>query len=326
MKSDQLARDTDKHHQEAAHWMTRLLSGEITPTEQRAYQAWLKKDVHNKRALNEMRNLWIDLRKPLESGTYEIPFPPGFQSWHQTFSNHGKKYFMAISFLLLITLIISQWMNVWRYNYVTNTGEQKTLLLQDGTRMWLNTNTALDLTFNGDKKQIKIIRGEVFFESPSQQSPPLTIEVGHIIIRAFNSALNVFQKNDDTFISVDRGQAIVVNKKGEEIPINNKGLFRADKYLSGSDPATSENINFSSSWKNGKIIFVNQNLYSVLETVKRYEKRWIIYDISSAKQLNLSSVVDIWHLDAWYQQLGSALNLDVQIIGPVVWIREIPQR
>lgn len=325
MKSYSPDNDRDQQAQDAAYWLTRLLSGEITSAELHAYKAWLKKDVHNEQALNEMRNLWINLRKPLESDTHELS-DAGFQSWHRTFFYDGKKSVIAVSLLLLITFLMAQWMNIWRYSYVTGTGEQKTWLLQDGTHMWLNTDSALDsISLNG-KTRIKMIHGEAYFETSSEQSSPLTIEADNIIIKVFNSALNVLQQNEDTFISVDRGEAIVEDKNGREIVVKANKLFRTGTGNCFSDcySKISKKSEYFSSWKNGNIIFSDQSLFSVIETVKRYEKRWIIFDSSSAKKINLSTVVDIKHLDAWYQQLGPALNVRVKIIGPIIWIGTIP--
>ncbi|MFP3499859.1 FecR domain-containing protein, partial [Pseudomonas sp. SIMBA_059] len=84
----------------------------------------------------------------------------------------------------------------WRYPYVTRTGEQKSWILEDGTKMWLNTNSAMDIKRESGEKHIRLVRGEGYFDTSNPQTSALTIEVGSSIITAFNTALNVFQRND----------------------------------------------------------------------------------------------------------------------------------
>ncbi|MFL6614617.1 FecR domain-containing protein [Pantoea sp. SIMBA_072] len=314
--------NADKHAQEAAEWLTRLLSGEITSAERHDFEIWLNENEHHATALNEMRQMWLDLRIPLESELHQIPYSAGLMSLNEHPGSHRRQWGMAACLLLLVTMVISQWLNTWRYPYVTRTGEQKSWILEDGTKMWLNTNSAMDIKRESGEKHIRLVRGEGYFDTSNPQTSALTIEVGSSIITAFNTALNVFQRNDDTVITVDRGQVVVRQPGGKGVIVNAKMQYHTGQTALKADSSPELAADNQFNWKGGKIVFENQSLYTVLQSVKRYDSRWVLADSSFTKRLKLSTVIDIHDLDGWYRQLELALSLNIRKIGPVIWITE----
>ena len=59
--------NADKHAQEAAEWLTRLLSGEITSAERHDFEIWLNENEHHATALNEMRRKGISMCSTIET-------------------------------------------------------------------------------------------------------------------------------------------------------------------------------------------------------------------------------------------------------------------
>ena len=130
--------------------------------------------------------------------------------------------------LLASAVCITQWMNTWRHDYFTGVGGQETLMLEGGGQIWLNTNSAIDVKPEGRGQRIKMVRGEVYFDTLQRDYSPLTIDVGDKIVSAFNSALNVLKIDDDTIITVDKGQAIVKDSDGKALVLNARTQYRSN--------------------------------------------------------------------------------------------------
>ncbi len=311
--------DAEKHFEEAAYWLTLLLSGEVTSSERQKFEIWLEEDERHASAMAELRRLWVDLSVPLETA-HSLPSRPIAPELSHHYSNHlFRKAGMAICFLLAATVCITQWMNTWRHDHFTNVGGQDTWMLEGGGQIWLNTNTAIDIKPEGKGQRIKMVRGEAYFDNHQRGYSPLTIDVGDEIISALNSALNILKVDGDTVITVDRGQAIVKDSDGNAVVLDAR-----TQYSSNTRGVLNEKLRLNGDaqldWRSGKIVFKDENLRSVLNVVQRYESRWIIVGSAITEKIKLSTVIDVHNVDEWYRQLEISLGLKVKSIGPVIWI------
>ena len=70
------------------------------------------------------------------------------------------------------------------------------------------------------------------------------------------------------------------------------------------------------------MVFEEQPLGSILATLKRYDKRVIVFNNDRLAAIKLNAIIDINHLDDWYDGLQQSLPVNISRVGPVVWLRE----
>ena len=96
----------------------------------------------------------------------------------------------------------------------TATGEQQRTVLADGTRLLLNTATAVDLRYSSSERLIVLRAGEIQIESAADPSPdpatgqarPLRVRSSQGWARAIGTRFSVRQYADDTLVQVQEGQ------------------------------------------------------------------------------------------------------------------------
>ena len=96
----------------------------------------------------------------------------------------------------------------------TATGEQQRTVLADGTRLLLNTATAVDLRYSSSERLIVLRAGEIQIESAADPSPdpatgqarPLRVRSSQGWARAICTRFSVRQYADDTLVQVQEGQ------------------------------------------------------------------------------------------------------------------------
>ncbi|MCD2164106.1 FecR domain-containing protein [Comamonas koreensis] len=96
----------------------------------------------------------------------------------------------------------------------TATGEQQRTVLADGTRLLLNTATAVDLRYSSSERLIVLRAGEIQIESAADPSPdpvtgqprPLRVRSSQGWARAIGTRFTVRQYADDTLVQVQEGQ------------------------------------------------------------------------------------------------------------------------
>lgn len=90
--------------------------------------------------------------------------------------------------------------------YSTAVGQQRTLELPDGSKLYLNTNSQVKVDFSEGYRNIKLLQGEVYFEVAKDQSRPFRVYAGRGRVQAVGTAFTVlFQDNQDVDVVVSEG-------------------------------------------------------------------------------------------------------------------------
>lgn len=138
----------------------------------------------------------------------------------------------------------------------TGTGEQRMLNLTDGTRIQLNSNSAIDAHFDEQRRLIVLHRGEILvdtgYDSKSAEPRPLWVNTDHGHLRALGTRFLVRGEPEHTLLAVRRGAVAIsprtgssvagaVVKAGEQVLLHSWGQTAAPS--NGLDPwAWSEGV------------------------------------------------------------------------------------
>ncbi|WP_431286753.1 FecR family protein [Roseateles chitinivorans] len=61
-------------------------------------------------------------------------------------------------------------------HYATGVGEQRSVVLADGSRLSLNTSTQVDVFLTHERRTVRIVRGEAFFEVAKDANRPFVVQ------------------------------------------------------------------------------------------------------------------------------------------------------
>jgi transmembrane sensor len=157
----------------------------------------------------------------------------------------------------------------------TLSGQTDSVLLADGTVVWLNRNSRLYYPeqFKGKTRQVKL-EGEAFFEVAKNAGQPFIIETDHSEVRVLGTSFNVDAGSNCTTVQVCTGKVKVrsthSNSETELLP-NEMAVVSND----GLEKSSITNPNYLS-WKTGIFIFDNTPLNQVVEDLNRYYKKPIV--------------------------------------------------
>lgn len=94
-------------------------------------------------------------------------------------------------------------------NYLTGIGEQKKVLLEDGTRLHVNADSHMSVTLMDNSRHVSLDKGEVFFEVAPDSKRPFEISHGDLSIRVLGTAFNVDLTKERTLVAVEHGRVAV---------------------------------------------------------------------------------------------------------------------
>jgi len=112
------------------------------------------------------------------------------------------------------------WLGIraWDRNRTLSTqiGEQRSVALDDGTTVQLNTNTALTVKFEKNVRRIALLRGEARFEVVKDPSRPFLVTTPQAVVRALGTAFNVRIMGERTVVSVIEGHIRVIKRTEDD--------------------------------------------------------------------------------------------------------------
>lgn len=153
----------------------------------------------------------------------------------------------------------------------TTFGEQRSIELADGSKVWLNASSTL--SYNSETPRKLYLEGEGFFEVAKDKLHPFTVTTqDHITVKALGTSFNV-KSYDDSPITETKlltGKVEVSSVKHFDnkvlmIPNDKVVFYKHSKELVKSIMDPNE---FRIAWKNGKIQFKNKTFKEIAMDLK----------------------------------------------------------
>jgi transmembrane sensor len=164
----------------------------------------------------------------------------------------------------------------------TPRGGEYQVLLEDGTRIWLNSASSIQFPvhFNSDDRRV-ILTGEAYFEVAKAVNPKTNhkksfiVSVGNMEVQALGTSFNISAYKED-----NRTQTTVVEGLVQVSRNNQSNLLQPGKKLIASDSAfTIEDADIKQeiAWKNGEFVFHNTSLKMVMNELARWYDMDVAY-------------------------------------------------
>lgn len=199
--------------------------------------------------------------------------------------------------------------------YATGTGDQRRVVLGDGTQLALNTATAVQLQFDGQQRLIALERGEIFIDTGrdglSPRHRPFLVQTAQARLQALGTRFAVRQQEGVTRLSVLEGRVAVdpgqgtrtVIVPGETVEIDASGQLRRQAIAAAAMDPTS--------WLDGTLVAHDMRLGDVVAEMARYRHGWLVCEDSVAS-LKVSGVFQLRDGDAALESLAQALPVRIE--------------
>jgi transmembrane sensor len=171
-------------------------------------------------------------------------------------------------------------------SYDSAVGEHRTIALNDGSRVELNTNTRLVVRFDKDERRIELVRGEALFDVAHDTARPFIVEADGRTVRAVGTKFTVRADPGALSVMVVEGVVAVSSPAAPGgAQAAQPPLLKAGQQLDLADgrPALTAvpaaEIERNLSWRTGWLEFKGQPLSVAASEVTRYTGvRFVIDD------------------------------------------------
>jgi transmembrane sensor len=200
--------------------------------------------------------------------------------------------------------------------YETAVSEQRDVLLADGSRVTLNTNTALTVRYAAASRRVELERGEAIFAVKHDAARPFEVVAGQTVTRALGTEFNVDLRSDRIRVSVIEGVVRVsaaaddgTSKVRPLVPALTKGRsaeFRDDDNRIVEATADLKRIQ---AWRARRLEFSDTPLPEALEEFNRYSTAHVVIGTADLNAVRVSGVFRIGDTEGFLFSLREALGV-----------------
>jgi transmembrane sensor len=316
----------------AAQWLMRLHSGEASSSDEAACLRWRAAHPEHERAwqraerishklqivpseigmgtLNRSRRM--DRRALLKTLTLAISVAPAsYLAWRAL--DEGQA---------------DAWLAQWNADAHTATGERRSLTLNDGTRIDLNTASAIDVKFSASERRIFLRSGEILIETGQDKRNlthrPFIVETRHGSIRALGTRFLVRQEHGAataTRVAVMQG-AVEIRPQASSAPPLRLAAGEQTRFNARHIDAVQAADPQAAAWTRGLLVARNQRLEDFAAELDRYRPGLLRCDPAVA-ELRITGAFQLDNTDNVLAALPDTLPVSV-LYRTRWWVTIIP--
>jgi transmembrane sensor len=250
----------------AIAWQLSLDSG--NPVEREEFAKWHAAHEEHARAWRQLGML--DQRFSVASGPARTALLQSREGIRRRVRKLGSGLASVVAVLGLALFAGERYLPIdyWLADQRTATGEQRTIRLDDGTLINLNTHSAVDVRFDEKQRLVVLQEGEILIETGHGDARPFIVETREGSMRALGTRFLVKREVQGTRLSVLQSAVAAHPQSSPEELILREGqqmLIRSD----GLGPIAALNLG-ADAWTRGMLVVDNARLEDLLREIGRY--------------------------------------------------------
>jgi transmembrane sensor len=186
----------------------------------------------------------------------------------------------AIAVVAIAALVIGSRLHLMPERLQTGIGEQRSVVLGDGSLVTLNTSSSIEVRMAKDRRLVQLLAGEALFDVAHDATRPFDVTTGATTVRAVGTRFNVDRRAASTTVTVVEGRVAVFTAPDGKQPGEATRLpLAAGEQLtlaprSARHPVRAD-VTTAIAWTQRKLIFEHRQLGEVADEFNRYNRQVI---------------------------------------------------
>jgi transmembrane sensor len=198
---------------------------------------------------------------------------------------------VLVAVLGVAATLHARWLDSTR-TYSTALGELRSITLEDGSIVELNTQSSVRTRFSPTERRVELLSGEAVFKVAKQPARPFRVVAGAAQIVAVGTAFNVYAQSARTIVTVLEGRVRVEGQKRDQ----DQDLARGEQAI--IDPhariktAVLADPQQVTSWTQRRLVFDETSLTEAAAEFARYNARTIRIGDAQLGEMQITGFFD----------------------------------
>lgn len=278
--------------EEAAEWLMRLSENDLSDSERAEWELWKVSSPERDRA-------WARAQL-LQSKLGGLPPSLAMSALDRPSSPERRAALGKLALLLAVMPVgWGSWKltqsQQWTADYRTAVGERRELTLADGSRITLNTDSAVDVLFDGRQRLIRLREGEILVQTAADTSAlprPFLVSTRQGHMQALGTRFIVRELNPFTHLAVLEGAVKVVladNRESTPLIVN---AGQSTEFTAQTQGALTQANRHAGAWTQGMLMADKMRLADFVAELARYRRGFVRCDPAIA-ELRISGAFPI---------------------------------
>jgi transmembrane sensor len=312
--------------EQASHWWEVLHSDSASSSEHREFGEWVARSPERVeaylqtarlvKAIKSPKLIWPKteaealIREAKASPETVLPFStaritaPVDRGEVRHFTN---RFVWAAAAVLLMAAGLVLFKLETAQEFRTALGEQRSVLLADGSRVTLNTASTIKVNLLKGRRDVRLVHGEALFEVAHDPARPFVVHAGNALLKDVGTQFNVDMRANGTTVTVLEGRVAVDSgspreNAGAQVAHGRPRTLEA-LILGANDrvvitpaglgaPQHGVNVAPTVAWTQRQLMFEHRPLSEVAEEFNRYNKDRIDIDSAELKRQEVTGVFE----------------------------------
>jgi transmembrane sensor len=305
----------------AQDWFLRLSAPGASAADRERFRAWREADPRHAAAYDEVRAVWsqIDDLEPAfapRGRTAPTRAPVSRRRglsmrWRWGAAITGLVTACVLGFVFAPTMM--RLPTRLLADHSTAIGQQRTVVLPDGSIAYLNTDTAIDVSFSDRRRIVKLLHGEVLFEVKKDEARPFDVLALDGKATAVGTAYAAGIADERATVTVTEGIVRVTSPDGSFDGPSTLTAGQQVSYRRGGAPGAARTLDAdaATSWRQGAIAIRNLRLADALVEIGRYRPGRIVLLGNSARYAPVTARLSLTDIDGGIDALAATHGLTV---------------
>lgn len=328
----------------ANEWLVKLRDEHVTPSDETAFDAWLRESPVHVREYLRAESVWvaleaIDAHRSIDLDLLVKDHDDNVTPIGEAAVTARKQTVIAsqrpatpLARLATAAAVILTALAAWWFvalpegeHYATGLGEQRRLVLEDGSVIDMNTQSELTVRLGDEQRHVLLLSGEALFTVAKDPSRPFVVASDLATVSALGTQFNVHRLDDEMRVTVLEGRVSVASLSGRSAV--NKGAI--------ADPVAAQSVELSAgdaaelrpgapirksvhvntertlAWTERRLIFDNEPLSVVVAEFNRYNPRQLVVEHAALGERRISAVFDADRPETLVRFLAQSGDIDV---------------
>ncbi|OEZ52763.1 fec operon regulator FecR [Janthinobacterium sp. HH103] len=310
---------------QAVEWLVRLQAGDATSEVEQAWRAWRDSDPEHEQAWQHVEGCMARMRAlpaPLAHGTLARK-PVHAQA------NAARR--QSLKLLALLAVGGGAWLaggdeqaRFWLADYRTGTGELRHVVLDDGTRIALNTASSIDVRYDAGQRLVTVVKGEIMVSTARDQAGrPFVVQTAQGRLQPVGTRFAVRVEGERTQLGVFAG-AVDIQLEQASDAARRLQAGQQTSFTAAQIGAVRTLAAGADAWTAGMLVAHDMPLAEFIGELARYRHGRLACDPAIA-HLRVSGIYPLADTGQVLDMLTRTLPVDVRQTTRF-WVSVVPHR
>ncbi|MET0498648.1 MAG: FecR domain-containing protein [Steroidobacteraceae bacterium] len=352
---------------QALEWFTALRSGELPAAQREAFIDWLRASpAHAReylavsafvedfaRAAEQLaaptETLIMHARVEIQADTVRPLFPDAEQrTTCARETAHRPNLWATLAGLTMaaaMTIFLAIWWLQDRTTYSTAHAEQRSWRMPDGSTVHLNSDSAIRVNFDGEHRQVDLLRGQALFQVAKDPRRPFWVRAGETVVKAVGTEFDVYRHKQRTLVSVVEGRVAVWRLPDDSFSSQVSRVLESEMETTLAQPLAqlsagqqvrishssagvsdrADDVRKTVAWLQRQVVFDHDSLGNAVEEFNRYDQLRIRVDDPALRATEISGIFSAYDVESFVHFLGRQPDLRVERVDGEIIISTATQ-